>query len=128
MEIHASLGEICIDFLKSFQFTERDRKLVKPVSAFCKKPSEVSARAIYEAFLHSFRLPGLEELLTEMYKFEVTSSRLLPRHRDHYIHTVNVFLLGVALYARNKKIRLAIDSSNQYVDKYDRDEEEFIYR
>jgi len=126
--MHAFLSEICTNFLTSFQFTEKDRKLVKPIKAFCKSPSEETAGLVYEAFLSSFRLPGLEELLTEMHKFEITSSRLLPSHRDHYIHTVSVFLLGIAIYARNKKIRLSIDSSNQYADKYDRDEEEFIYR
>jgi len=126
--MYAFLSQTCSDFLNSFQFTERGRKLDKPIMDFCKRPSESGAGRVYEAFLHSFRIPGLEELLTEMHKFEVASSSLLPHHRDHYIHTVNVFLLGVALYAQNRKIKHVVDSSNQYADKYDSDEEEFIYR
>lgn len=128
MEMYAFLSKICIDFLNSFKVTEREGKLDDPISLFCEKPNESTAKGVYDAFLYSFRLPGLVEILTAMQKFEVTSSKLLASHRDHYVHTVNVFLLGIALYAQNKNLRHAIDSSNQYADKYDRDEEEFIYR
>lgn len=128
METHAFLNKICVDFLNSFQFTERAGKLDAPIKDFSENMNETTAKEVYNAFLYCFRLSGLEEILTAMQKFETTSSKLLPSHRDHYIHTVNVFLLGIALYAQNEKIRHAINASLQYTDKYKRDEEEFVYR
>lgn len=128
METHALLDKICADFLNSFQLTERAGNLNAPIEDFSENTNETTAKKVYEAFLYCFRLRGLEEILTAMQKFETTSSRLLARHRDHYIHAVNVFLLGIALYAQNAKIRQSMNASVQYANKYKRDEEEFIYR
>jgi hypothetical protein len=42
------------------------------------------------------------ELLSE---FETNSSSLLMKHRDHYSHSVYVFILGLAIYETNKNYR-----------------------
>lgn len=42
------------------------------------------------------------ELLSE---FETNSSSLLMKHRDHYSHSVYVFILGLAIYESNKNYR-----------------------
>ena len=42
------------------------------------------------------------ELLSE---FEENGSRLLMKHRDHYVHSVYVFLLGLAIYEANEAFR-----------------------
>lgn len=42
------------------------------------------------------------ELLSE---FEVNGSELLMKHRDHYVHSVYVFVLGLSIYETNKSYR-----------------------
>ncbi len=49
------------------------------------------------------------ELLSE---FEANGSGLLMKHRDHYAHSVYVFVLGLALYGSNERYRQA------YRDQY----------
>lgn len=49
----------------------------------------------------------LVELLAE---FETNASVLLMKHRDHYSHSVYVFILGLAIYEKNAKVREAYKS------------------
>ena len=48
------------------------------------------------------------ELLSE---YEVNGSGLLVKHRDHYVHSVYVFILGLAVYQKNALYR---KSYNEY--------------
>ena len=52
--------------------------------------------------------------------------------RDHYIHSVNVFILGLSIYAENTRFRAAFDARNMdkadYPYSYDTKHEEFFYR
>lgn len=48
------------------------------------------------------------ELLSE---YETNSSSLLMKHRDHYSHSVYVFVLGLAIYESNKNYR---DTYNEF--------------
>ena len=43
------------------------------------------------------------ELLSE---FEANGSGLLMKHRDHYSHSVYVFILGMAIFGSNKVLPL----------------------
>ena len=75
-------------------------------------------------------------LVSTMKKYEESTGDLIDKQRDHLIHSVNVFLLGLAIYAQNRKYR---EFFQGYVlrsnyDKYYRLEngdfshEEFLYR
>ncbi|MEA4848744.1 MAG: RyR domain-containing protein, partial [Clostridiaceae bacterium] len=52
--------------------------------------------------------------------------------RDHYIHSVNVFLLGLCVYAGNARFRAAFEKTvmdkKEYPFSYDTRNEEFYYR
>ena len=47
----------------------------------------------------------LLDLVKTMKKYEESTGDLIEKQRDHFIHSVNVFLLGIAIYAQNNKYR-----------------------
>jgi len=58
-----------------------------------------------EMFLGDYRNTGaMVELLSE---FENNGSSVLMKHRDHYAHSVYVFVLGLAIYETNNEYRKA---------------------
>ncbi|WP_406534768.1 RyR domain-containing protein [Methanobrevibacter sp.] len=77
----------------------------------------------------------LLDLVKIMKKYEENTGDLIDKQRDHFIHSVNVFLLGLAIYSQNKNYR---DKFREYIIKspykkyYKIDgefsHEEFLYR
>ena len=77
----------------------------------------------------------LLDLVKIMKKYEENTGDLIEKQRDHFIHSVNVFLLGLAIYSQNKNYR---DAFQEYVlkspyKKFYRmgnrlSNEEFLYR
>ena len=49
----------------------------------------------------------LQELINFVSLYENTASRLVNNHRDHYSHSVYVFILGLAIYHNNKGFQKA---------------------
>ncbi len=77
----------------------------------------------------------LLDLVQIMKKYEENTGDLIEKQRDHFIHSVNVFLLGLAIYSQNKNYREAFKDyvvSSHYEKYYRIDEEfsneEFLYR
>ena len=50
------------------------------------------------------------DLVKIMKKYEENTGDLIEKQRDHFIHSVNVFLLGLAVYAQNKSYREAFET------------------
>ena len=77
----------------------------------------------------------LLDLVKIMKKYEENTGDLIEKQRDHFIHSVNVFLLGLAIYSQNKGYR---DKFKDYILKspYEKfykidgefSHEEFLYR
>lgn len=97
-----------------------------------------NAFAVYRAFFDSYRitLKGASnpfiDLLDVLKNYEENAAVLIDRQRDHYIHSVNVFILGLCIYAQNKKYRdafhkAAMDPAD-YPYAYQTKNEEFFYR
>ncbi len=118
----------CSDFFESFEMFENEDILLDAIKAYCDSPSEGTSQDIYSAYLITYRMPGLKELITQMQKYEVLSSRLMAKHRDHFEHTINVFLLGLSIYQSNHSLRQAVDNKLVYADKYPSIKEEFLFR
>lgn len=78
----------------------------------------------------------LLDLVKIMKKYEENTGDLIEKQRDHFIHSVNVFLLGLAIYSQNKHYRDAFEGyilDSPYDKYYKTDEgkfshEEFLYR
>ena len=126
------------------------------IDVFLEFESSYTASEVYETFLMIYQITPedkssvdensptslisepntLLDLVKIMKTYEKNTGELIERQRDHFIHSVNVFILGLAIYAENPKYRECFKSyidKNKY-GKYFRDEEnnmsheEFLYR
>ena len=109
------------------------------VLEFLENETKVTALAVYEAFFDSYRIKMAGEncnpfidLLDVLRSYEENAATLIDKQRDHYIHSVNVFVLGLCIYSQNIHYRKAFDTKNldktDYPYSYDTYHEEFFYR
>jgi len=72
------------------------------------------------------------DLLDVLKKYEENAAVLIDRQRDHYVHSVNVFILGLCIYTKNQKYQEAFNAyalnKKEYPYSYDTKHEEFFYR
>lgn len=105
---------------------------------FLDNETKETAMDVYRTFFDSYRisLPGSRnpfvDLLDVLRCYEENAAVLIDKQRDHYIHSVNVFLLGLSIYAQNSKYRDAFNKTimdkTDYTFSYDTKNEEFFYR
>lgn len=109
------------------------------VLEFLRNETKKTAFAVYRAFFDSYRIilgdgasNAFIDLLDAMKNYEEHAAVLIRRQRDHYIHSVNVFILGLCVYTRNERYRAAFDAAcldkGSYPFSYDTRHEEFLYR
>lgn len=77
------------------------------IKRFLKSGKKEDAFDVYYCYLEMFvgdyeKTRRMIELLSE---FEANGSGLLMKHRDHYVHSVYVFLIGLAIFESNDKYR-----------------------
>ena len=134
---------------------EYKRLLTAAIDVFLEYESNYTAFEVYQAFFMIYQIvPGdkseekedksdlvsepntLLDLVEIMKDYEQKTGDLIDRQRDHFIHSVNVFLLGLAVYSQNKNYRKVFKEyikSSDY-DKFYKTEndefsdEEFLYR
>lgn len=93
--------------------------LENAVARFLQSGKKEDAFDVYFCYLDMFvgdydKTRRMIELLSE---FEENGSRLLMKHRDHYVHSVYVFLLGLAIYERNEAFRKVYNAFYQLEEK-----------
>ena len=82
---------------------------------FLDNETQENAFAVYRAFFDSYRitLPGKKDpfidLVDVLRNYEATAATLIDKQRDHFIHSVNVFLCGLAIWQENARLRAAFD-------------------
>lgn len=86
--------------------------LERAIHQFSESGSKESAFDVYFAFCEIFRPFGknysTSRILLEMLaEHESNASSLMMKHRDHYSHSIYVFMIGIAVFANNKDIRAA---------------------
>jgi len=112
--------------------------LRQAVLEFLENETKETAFAVYRSFFDSYRIT-LEgesnpfiDLLDVLLSYEERASILIDKQRDHYIHSVNVFILGLSIYSQNISFRSAFEIANlnkdDYPFSYDTKGEEFFYR
>ena len=109
--------EIYRTFFMIYQITAEDKSSESDNGSITKEPNT------------------LLKLVRIMKDYEENTGDLIEKQRDHFIHSINVFLLGLAVYAQNKNYRKFF---KQYVlrspyEKYYKidgefSHEEFLYR
>ncbi|MDF2941268.1 MAG: hypothetical protein K0S01_126 [Herbinix sp.] len=98
--------------------------------------STVKALAVYEVFSRTYWMINNDDsiirMINEMKFFEEKAGVLTEKQRDHFIHSVYTFLLGIAIYGGNGNLRLFFEKFNiintDYLDFYKTKHEEFFYR
>ncbi|MFA5062819.1 MAG: hypothetical protein WC578_01930 [Candidatus Omnitrophota bacterium] len=113
------------------------KDIAEAVFNFLKKNNESNAYKVYTSFFNAYWI-GIQhpdnpflKLQDTLRKFEENAGRLIDKQRDHYVHSVNVFILGLAIYANNAKYRQLFNSyalNADYPDHYSTRHEEFFYR
>ena len=108
------------------------------VYEFLENESKKNAFAVYEAFFDSYRITlagdsnPFIDLLDVLRNYEENAATLIDKQRDHYIHSVNVFILGLCIYTQNANFGAAFDATNMdktdYPYFYGTKHEEFFYR
>ncbi len=112
--------------------------LRQAVIEFLEHETKDTAFGVYRSFFDSYRIT-LEgetnpfiDLLDVLLSYEERASTLIDKQRDHYVHSVNVFLLGLSIYTQNKSYRDAFNAvvleKKTYPFSYDTKGEEFFYR
>lgn len=89
--------------------------LERAVERFLKSGVTEDAFDVYFCYLEMFigRYGKSRRMIELLSEFENNSSAVLMKHRDHYSHSVYVFILGLAIYETNKIYR------NAYMTKYE---------
>ena len=132
--------------------------LKSSIDVFLNHESDYTAKNIYQTFFMIYQITPekkkdekkdeeegtalvsepntLLDLVDTMERYEKNTGKLIERQRDHFIHSVNVFLLGLAIYAKNKNYRNVFKEhiENSTYERYYRNSkgklshEEFLYR
>lgn len=150
------------DFFKDLELyddykNDHDYKsiLTAAIDVFLEYESNYTAFEVYQTFLMIYQIipedkseekkivsdivseqNTLLDLTNIMKDYEEKTEDLVERQRDHFIHSVNVFLLGLAVYSQNKNYRRIFKN---YIIKSDYEkyyktaegefsDEEFLYR
>lgn len=103
---------------------------------FLQNETKERALAIYTTFFDCFRIEleggSFVDLLDALRSYEENSSVLLDKQRDHLVHSVNVFVLGLSIYAKNGYFRNIFTDARVTADPYDgvlaSPAAEFLYR
>ena len=127
------------------------------IDVFLEYESPYTAYEVYENFLMIYQITPedksevdenspdsiisepntLLDLVKIMQRYEENTGDLINRQRDHFIHSVNVFILGLAIYTQNVNYREIFREyilDNPYYKKYYKtpdgefSHEEFLYR
>ena len=111
--------------------------LRQAVRSFLENETQENAFAVYRAFFDSYRmtLPGREDpfvdLVDVLRSYEATAATLIDKQRDHFIHSVNVFITGLSIWAENSRFREAFQAAvpeDGYTKGFPTPEEEFFVR
>ena len=127
--------EVYEDIEKGHSYKGYMRQAVKE---FLEDETKDAAFSVYRAFFDSYRISIGDEgnqfidLLDVLKNYEENAATLIDKQRDHYIHSVNCFVLGICIYSANKNVRAAFDAvimdKQVYSKSYDTKHEEFYYR
>ncbi|MFA7533846.1 MAG: RyR domain-containing protein [Tissierellaceae bacterium] len=104
-------------FFKQFSISEDSKDqhfytlyLKESILEFQKEETKEKAMEVYEMFFDCYKLKTNQELnfvdlLDVLKSYEENASTLIDKQRDHFVHSVNVFLLGLSIYSSNSNFQ-----------------------
>ncbi|HPF87360.1 MAG TPA: RyR domain-containing protein [Candidatus Limiplasma sp.] len=112
--------------------------LEQSVLAFLDDETKDTAFDVYTLFFGFYRivLEGSQnpfmDLLDVLRMYEERAATLIEKQRDHYIHSVNVFVLGLCIYIQSPNFQAAFHETvmdkDRYPENYQAKHEEFFFR
>lgn len=131
--IFFDMFEMDYDKLKGYSFKMYMREAI---IAFLNHESKATAYYVYNTFLDCYRIKGkvdsnFIELLDTLKSYEENAATFSYKERDHYVHSVNVFILGLYIYEQNATYRESFEKFYQkdvYVERHSNSTEEFFYQ
>ena len=131
-------------FFGELQLSDKENKtaqkalLEQSIKAFLADETKDTAFNVYKLFFGTYRivLEGSNnpfmDLLDVLSAYEEKAATLIEKQRDHYIHSVNVFLLGICIYIQNSNYQRifneAVIDEDKYPENYKTKHEEFFFR
>lgn len=106
--------------------------LKESIFEFIKLETVDRASIVYKTFLDTFRIKGVErnsplaDLADLMKMYEQGSMNLTDFQRDHYVHSINVFIIGICIYASNEQYRIFFRNTRSNTI-FSNAHEEFLY-
>lgn len=128
------------DFFKLYKIKKGEGNynyyLKESIYNFIENENKSNAFDVYVNYFDSYKISiagnkNLIDLLDVLRYYEENAAVLVDKQRDHYVHSVNVFLLGLAIYSQNKNFRDIIE--NEFLKTpiinriYDTDVEKFLF-
>lgn len=109
--------------------------LAEAVYDFLSDQTKEKAYVVYSMFFDIYRIKetsgrSFVDLLDMLKEYEENASVLSDGQRDHYVHSVNVFILGLCIYSRNNMVRQAMESDFRrpgYKARFQEMAEEFLF-
>jgi hypothetical protein len=124
--------------LDSDKQSSKKEPLEQSILAFLADETKETAFDVYKVFFGTYRivLEGTKnpflDLLDVLSAYEERAATLIDKQRDHYIHSVNVFILGLCVYIQNSRFRNAFRSGaldeSKFPENYKTAHEEFFFR
>ena len=81
--------------------------LCESINNFLADENVSTAYEVYSTFFDIYKLTddngkSFIDLLDVLHAYEENAAIMNEKQRDHYIHSVNVFVLGLSIFAKNK--------------------------
>ncbi len=110
--------------------------LKEAIIQFLESSSKKTAMDVYVSFFDSYKImqgnTNFVDLLDVLKNYEENAATLIDKQRDHFVHSVNVFLLGLGIYSQNNLFREIIkkefEKSPKYQGKSDSPIGEFFFQ
>ena len=126
--------EMYEDTVRGHSYKAYNREAVRN---FLENETQDNALEVYRTFFDSYKVKMKGEsnpfvdLVEELRNYERTAATLIEKQRDHFIHSVNVFVTGLSIFAMNENYRKAFSAAipeKEYHNAYSTKDEEFFYR
>lgn len=109
--------------------------LSESIYDFLDNQTKDKAYVVYSMFFDIYRISNdasksFVDLLDVLKGYEENASTLSDGQRDHYVHSVNVFILGICIYSQNQVVRHAFSNgynATKYIKHYSTNSEEFLF-
>lgn len=114
------------------------KNIFNSIKEFLENKTINNAEEVYKNFFEAYWI-GIQEksenpfleILNKMHEYEKYGGKIVTKQRDHFMHSVEVFILGIAIFYNNKKMQVQFDTfieNSNYHNYYNTKYEEFFYR